>query len=82
MPSVEMEDFSAKTLKCFHGCSFLHMNLSNSSQLDGQEILFWLGLTWDILNEDMDVKLPDLDLLKTLVDCANYSISNLPLNKK
>lgn len=64
------------------GAPFFIWIFSNSSQLDGQEILIWLILTWDILTEDMDVKLLDLDPLKTLVDYANYSMNNLPLNQK
>lgn len=82
MSSVEMENFSGKSLNLFMGAPFFIWIFSNSSQLHGQEILIWLALTLDILTEDVDVKLLDLDPLKTLVDCANNSISNLTFNQK
>lgn len=64
------------------GVPFFIWIFPNFSQLDGQEILIWLALTWDSLTEDVAVKLPDLDPVKTMLDCANYSISNLHLDQK
>lgn len=51
------------------GAPFFIWIFPNSSQLDGQEILIWLALTWDSLTEDVAVKLPDLDPVKTMLDC-------------